>query len=67
MAKEEKFELPENTAKLYKLAKNAPAIFVNQTYGDIDVRKVSPDKAQKLIDAGCKHIIALPKRTTGTT
>jgi hypothetical protein len=70
MPKEEqdkiKYELPEDTGSKYKIVPGAPPIFHNRKCGDIDIRTLTPAKAQALIEAGCKHIVAKNPETAST-
>lgn len=58
MANEEKYDMPADTAKLYQLAPGAPPVFVSKKHGHIDVRKLTPAKAAKLVADKVPHIIA---------
>lgn len=53
------YQLPADTAKQFALAPGAPPVFENLKCGKIDIRTLTPAKAQRLIDAGCKHIVAI--------
>ncbi|MHB8209107.1 hypothetical protein [Mucilaginibacter sp.] len=56
---EVKYDLPADTAQRFALAPGAPPVFVKRGFGQVDVRTLTPAIAQKLINAGCNHIIAV--------
>lgn len=55
--------LPKDLAG-FKLSKDAPAVFFDRELGDVDLRSVTVEKAQQLVDAGCTYIQKTGKGST---
>lgn len=56
--------LPAEVALQFKHVKGAPVAFFDRSYGDIDLKQISLDKAAELVDAGCPHLERLKKVNT---
>lgn len=55
--------LPQDVAANFKLAKDAPVVFFDKDYGDIDFRSISLEKATELADAGNPYLQKLNKKS----